>query len=551
MVFAKILVALAVLYCLIVGFRIFELYNPQNELKEGQGYRPLWNQEIFLEENLKVDVLVGHGESGKYLQATTGGIVWSSSPMKDRILATINVTLPNDIDWDNKLGKKVPKLFLHWVVSKKQVSLMKSNRAVPHNGLDMVMQTIQLIEMKDSKEEEEEEEGKTFLLAQSNRSQEEQEMTRFKLKKRVLLRLVRDFTIYPNKAIPLDILPSLEIYPGNKYAPLFNQINLGAISRNYVPIKKFVHEYEVEVDFQIISLGWWRFVNELDLGLNSVKALMVGAEEEIEDIREMFATTDPLVLLLTLVVTLLHSIFEALAIKDDIEFWQQREQGVKGISARSLLFSLLSQIVITLYLSQNKASYMILLPSGFSILLTIWKIIKVYRIQIKMISWLPPIPTIDFGHFDQNDSNDMALDAMATHYLGLFFSPLIICYSGYSLLYSEHHGWYDWLLSTLASAIYVFGFVLMTPQLFINYQKKKVPKLPWMAFFYRALNTIIDDLFAMIIYMPTMHRLSCFRDDVIFAIYLYQRWIYPVDEKTVENPPNLEGHAAENKTKQE
>lgn len=37
---------------------------------------------------------------------------------------------------------------------------------------------------------------------------------------------------------------------------------------------------------------------------------------------------------------------------------------------------------------------------------------------------------------------------------------------------------------------------------------------------YKALNTFIDDLFAFIIKMPTMHRLACFRDDVIFFIYL-------------------------------
>jgi hypothetical protein len=30
--------------------------------------------------------------------------------------------------------------------------------------------------------------------------------------------------------------------------------------------------------------------------------------------------------------------------------------------------------------------------------------------------------------------------------------------------------------------------------------------------------------------MPTMHRLACLRDDVIFIIYLYQRWIYPEDK---------------------
>ncbi len=47
----------------------------------------------------------------------------------------------------------------------------------------------------------------------------------------------------------------------------------------------------------------------------------------------------------------------------------------------------------------------------------------------------------------------------------------------------------------------------------------------------RFLNTIIDDLFAFVIKMPTLHRLSVFRDDLVFLVYIYQRWIYPVDKK--------------------
>lgn len=30
--------------------------------------------------------------------------------------------------------------------------------------------------------------------------------------------------------------------------------------------------------------------------------------------------------------------------------------------------------------------------------------------------------------------------------------------------------------------------------------------------------------------MPMMHRVSVFRDDVIFVIYMFQRWNYPVDK---------------------
>jgi hypothetical protein len=31
--------------------------------------------------------------------------------------------------------------------------------------------------------------------------------------------------------------------------------------------------------------------------------------------------------------------------------------------------------------------------------------------------------------------------------------------------------------------------------------------------------------------MPTLHRLACLRDDVVFLIYLYQKWVYPEDKR--------------------
>jgi len=56
------------------------------------------------------------------------------------------------------------------------------------------------------------------------------------------------------------------------------------------------------------------------------------------------------------------------------------------------------------------------------------------------------------------------------------------------------------------------GFIMMCPQLFINYKMKSVAHLPWRQMTYKFLNTIIDDLFAFVIKMPTLHRLSVFRD---------------------------------------
>ena len=51
---------------------------------------------------------------------------------------------------------------------------------------------------------------------------------------------------------------------------------------------------------------------------------------------------------------------------------------------------------------------------------------------------------------------------------------------------------------------------------------QSVAHLPWRQMTYKFLNTIIDDLFAFVIKMPLLHRISVFRDDFIFCIMLYQ-----------------------------
>merc|ERR1712241_439586 len=121
-------------------------------------------------------------------------------------------------------------------------------------------------------------------------------------------------------------------------------------------------------------------------------------------------------------------------------------------------------------------------------------------------------------------------DAIAMKYLAICFLPAVVVYAIYTLFFVCYKGWYSYFLTLSASCVYSLGFILMTPQVFINYKHKSVAFLPWRRFVYRAISTFIDDLFAMIIRMPTMHRLSCFRDDIVFIIYLYQRWLYPVDK---------------------
>merc|ERR1739848_178345 len=143
----------------------------------------------------------------------------------------------------------------------------------------------------------------------------------------------------------------------------------------------------------------------------------------------------------------------------------------------------------------------------------------------------PKLILKDKGSYEESGTKEF--DRMAFKYLGMALFPLAIGYCIYSMMYNEHKGWYSFILNSIYGFLLMFGFIMMTPQLFINYKLKSVAHLPWRMMTYKALNTLIDDIFAFVIKMPTMYRLGCFRDDIVFFIFLYQRYIYKEDKSRV------------------
>ena len=50
-------------------------------------------------------------------------------------------------------------------------------------------------------------------------------------------------------------------------------------------------------------------------------------------------------------------------------------------------------------------------------------------------------------------------DALAFRYVSYVAIPTLLAYTGYSLVYESHKGWYSFIISTLTSYVYMFGFV--------------------------------------------------------------------------------------------
>lgn len=263
-----------------------------------------------------------------------------------------------------------------------------------------------------------------------------------------------------------------------------------------------------------------------------------GDGSEIEMVKEIFLDTNPILLGITIVVSIAHMILETLAFGSDIAHYRKKKDNV-GISVRSILANVFMQAVIFLYLVDNSqnTSWMILGTQGIGILIEFWKITTVVNVRLRDAppgSLIPKRIVFEDKHkLSDTEQKTQEYDAIAFKYMYWAGVPLLVAYAVYSLVYDEHKSWYSYTITTLVGSVYAYGFLMMVPSLYINYRLKSVAHMPGKAMMYKFLNTFIDDLFAFTIKMPFLHRLSTFRDDIIFFIYLYQRWAYKVDYSRV------------------
>lgn len=355
------------------------------------------------------------------------------------------------------------------------------------------------------------------------------------------INLVTDQTNWVRGSVPAPFDEYITFLPGgHTYLPVLFFNDYWNMMRDYQPLNKTVDVLELHLTFQPLSLFKWQLYAAQSMKnkwTSGVFGDMLASEEQDEDqdsLKEALLDTSPLILGLTAAVSILHSVFEILAFKNDIQFWNNRKS-LEGLSVRSVFFGVFQSVIVLLYVLDNDTNFMIRISCFIGLGIEVWKIQKVVNIHISrdslVMGFLPRITFTDKGSYVESSTKEY--DKLAFKYLGWLCFPLLIGYSVYSLVYNEHKGWYSFVLNMLYGFLLTFGFIMMTPQLFINYKLKSVAHLPWRMMTYKFLNTFIDDIFAFVIKMPTMYRLGCFRDDIVFFVFLYQRWIYKVDAKRV------------------
>ena len=313
--------------------------------------------------------------------------------------------------------------------------------------------------------------------------------------------------------------------------------------RNHMTLlNETVTELPLRIDLG--NMASWKFQILANIEFNSKESARQAAfgngiptsgdGSEIEMVKEIFIDTNPILLGITAVVSVAHIILETLAFGSDIAHYRKKKDNV-GISVRSILANVFMQTVIFLYLLDNSqnTSWMILGQQVVGILIEFWKITTVVNVRVRPAdpgSWLPFHIVFEDKHkLTETEEKTKEYDEIAFKYMYYAAVPLLIAYGVYSLMYDSHKSWYSYVITTLVGSVYTYGFLMMVPSLYINYRLKSVAHMPAKAMMYKFLNTFIDDLFAFTIKMPLLHRLATLRDDVIFFIYLYQKYKYRTD----------------------
>uniref|UniRef100_A0A673G8K2 Lipid scramblase CLPTM1L n=1 Tax=Sinocyclocheilus rhinocerous TaxID=307959 RepID=A0A673G8K2_9TELE len=313
---------------------------------------------------------------------------------------------------------------------------------------------------------------------------------------RLTVNVVSENFLFDREALPGDVHRYMRVYQSGKkmiYLPLLFVDELSNRVKDLMEINSSTTELPLSISYDSIALGKLRFWIHMQDAVYSLQQFGF-TEKDADEIKGIFVDTNLYFLALTFFVAAFHLLFDFLAFKNDISFWKHKKSMV-GMSSK------------------------------------VWKVKKAFKIHV---IWRGLTPTFLFGKMDESEKRTEEYDTLqAMKYLSYLLYPLCIGGAVYALVFVKYKSWYSWIINSLVNGVYAFGFLFMLPQLFVNYKLKSVAHLPWKAFMYKAFNTFIDDVFAFIITMPTSHRLACFRDDVVFLVYLYQRWLYPVDKTRV------------------
>jgi len=315
-----------------------------------------------------------------------------------------------------------------------------------------------------------------------------------------------------------------------KYVPPVFVNDFSETRRDWVKLDSFKNDsIRIGIKLNSISVGRYTITMFLQECVDMYHSMGL-TEDDVDEIKYMLFSRPLHVLVAIQVIGFIQVILSSLAFKNDISFFKGRID-FAGLSARTIVTDAIQSWVIFLYVFDfEHSSRIVLFQLGAAALIGTWKVARRYHLKVHFVFFLPWLKWLVASSSGEKETEKIIDDL--PRFVKWFIYPLAGVWGMYSLVNYEHKSWWSWFISSLADFAYAFGFVNMLPQIFVNYKLKSTAHMPWRVLIYKAFNTFIDDVFAFWIIpdkMSEKHKYMTLRDDLIFLIFLFQRYIYRVD----------------------
>ena len=205
------------------------------------------------------------------------------------------------------------------------------------------------------------------------------------LHKNFTVNVIYDITPFKQGSLPPPLNDFIKFSDnGRTYEPTIFYNSYWNLQRDYYAINDTVKTAEISIQVYPLSMMKFQIYASQTVQNNWMKEITGTSNDDSDQdtLKEMLLDTNPILVATTFIVSILHMIFEFLAFKNDIQFWNTKKEGkdMAGLSIRSVGIGMVQSIIVFLYIWDNEANMMILVNVFIGMFIDIWKIGKVLQI---------------------------------------------------------------------------------------------------------------------------------------------------------------------------
>ncbi|CRG96361.1 serpentine receptor, putative [Plasmodium gallinaceum] len=322
----------------------------------------------------------------------------------------------------------------------------------------------------------------------------------------------------------LPIYINNNLTPEDEYTLLLNKTERDILNND----SNIKYTNKIEIEYVPISYTYFSLINIMMFNINYIKQKYSFCSYDLDSLTASICKNIHLSIFIY-IICFIHLILDIIAIYFDKKIWENLNN-LYFISSNNIHLKLIFTFFIFMYLKHKNEGKIIMLFLLLKILVCIWKLLDTCDIII--FTFYPFICINKRSILNKDNSNIVEFEnnmKKKLHFI-MIFSIIIIFI--YNLVFNKYDSFYSLIITTSGVYSYIFNFIFMFPQVVKNYYTKTIQYIPLPSFVLLFLNAIMDDLLAIFLRVPTIHKFSVFGDDVIFTIFLLQYILYKKERKT-------------------